>query len=399
MDHARRRPLSSRAAAALLAAAALSLAPGAARAQGEPDGAIAAPGALDQIVTLNREGLAAFQRKKFEAARRALRQALAVCDEAGLERHPVTARTHVHLGVVLIAGFGERDLGARQFAEALAIDPRIALTPSLATPELQAAFDEAAALAPTPARATQDAPVEAPRPRVEAAADDDERPAEITSLGRRAALAPASGGRVALRVEAGRDDDDDDLPAPRLQLGLAVGLGAGSGGGSAELNGGTSAPGGFVGARLDHLEASAGTWLAPTWMLALAGRFERVSGATVVEANGRTYQPATAANAVFAALTWSPGPRDRLRPFLSAEVGAGRIRHVVTLAGLMDCGPSRAETCVDTVGGGPFLAGAGGGVTFALAEHVALVAAARAQLAAPRFIFNVDLDGGVAFRL
>ena len=88
-----------------------------------------------------------------------------------------------------------------------------------------------------------------------------------------------------------------------------------------------------------------------------------------------------------------------LRPFVSGSVGAGRIRHVVTLSSLKDCGTSRDEVCVDTVGAGPFLAGVGGGVTYPLTERLVLVGELNTQIGAPTFTFNVDIDAGVAFRL
>src|SRR6185312_2208623 len=60
-------------------------------------------------------------------------------------QHPIAARTHVHMGVVILEGFKNRELGEKQFAEALAIEPAIAMTPALATPEINDAFDEAKA--------------------------------------------------------------------------------------------------------------------------------------------------------------------------------------------------------------------------------------------------------------
>src|SRR6185436_2802887 len=56
------------------------------------------------------------------------------------------ARTHIHMGVVIIQGFKNHDLGMKQFAKALAIDPNITITKSLSTPPLEDAFAEAKAL-------------------------------------------------------------------------------------------------------------------------------------------------------------------------------------------------------------------------------------------------------------
>ena len=96
-----------------------------------------------RVTQLNREALAAIDKREFEKAREILKKALELCETSGLERHPVAARTHVHMGVVIIEGFKNRELGEKQFGQALAIEPAIAMTPSLVTPEISEAFDEA----------------------------------------------------------------------------------------------------------------------------------------------------------------------------------------------------------------------------------------------------------------
>ncbi len=79
-----------------------------------------------------------------------------MCKTAGLEQHPVAARTHVHMGVIIIQGFKNPELGKKQFAKALAIDPNITITKSLSTPELEEAFAEAKAAAGGAGRAGGD---------------------------------------------------------------------------------------------------------------------------------------------------------------------------------------------------------------------------------------------------
>ena len=183
-----------------------------------------------------------------------------------------------------------------------------------------------------------------------------------------------------------------------MQLGALLGGGVGWASGVGDVNADTHVAGSFAAAKLGHLQLEGGYWLTNEIMLSLAGRFQMVTGPTVVEANMRTYHPATYATAVFAEGTWSPA-MGRLRPYVSAAVGAGKIRHVVTLSQLKDCGPMRNEVCVDTVGAGPFLAGVGGGLMYDLGERLALVAAANTQIGAPTFTFNIDLNAGLAFRL
>src|SRR5690349_13125498 len=109
-------------------------------------GASAQPAeATEKITQLNREALAAVDKREFEKARELLKRALDMCKAAGLENHPVAARTHVHMGVIIIQGFKSPELGKKQFAKALAIDPNITITKSLSTPDLEEAFAEAKA--------------------------------------------------------------------------------------------------------------------------------------------------------------------------------------------------------------------------------------------------------------
>src|SRR5579862_638469 len=81
-----------------------------------------------KITQLNREALAAVDKREFEKAREILKKALDACQASGLAQHPIAARTHLHMGVVIIEGFKNRELGEKQFGEALAIEPTIAMT-------------------------------------------------------------------------------------------------------------------------------------------------------------------------------------------------------------------------------------------------------------------------------
>jgi hypothetical protein len=372
---------------------------------------------LARVVELNREGVAQYQKKRYDAARKVLKQALELCESAGLDHHPVAARTHIHLGIVIIAGFGQREIGARQFNEALQIDPNISLTPGLATPAAEDVFNESLVAVSPKAAARTTAPAEAAPPAASAPADaaaasEPERAAPAQP----AASAPATADdeevpraerraqppRRAPDEHASEDEAEDDTAnaglASRVQIAALLGGGVGWASGTGDVNADTHVSGSFAAAKLGHLELEGGYWLTDEVMLSLAGRFQMVTGPTVIEANGRTYHPATYATAVFAEGTWSPA-LGRLRPYVSGAVGAGKIRHVVTLSQLKDCGPMRNTVCVDTVGAGPFLAGVGGGLMYDLGGSFALVAALNTQIAAPTFTFNVDLNGGVAFRL
>jgi hypothetical protein len=461
-----------------------------------------------KVTQMNREALAAIDKREFEKARELLKKALDYCQTSGLAQHPIAARTHVHMGVVIIEGFKNRELGMKQFAEALAIEPSIALTPSLATPELNEAFDEAKAgggggptpssaetgLLPPPAR---EAPEERERPgsasrasassagftyhtvsevkqgnaiRITVNVDESlkfhkvvlaYRPQGTSEfLGRQmdpvgpgaySAEIPdhaTTGSSVAYYIEA--EDDQGQPVANRgteerplvIQLGagsrasgerdhatvekhaeekadgsegspgegdeedggaqwfasLQIGSGAGYTSGTAELNlSGPSVPGTFSGALIGQVVPEIGYWLHPDFLLSVQGRVQRVSGPTeYIDGTGRVYNDAGWAFAVFAKATWLFGSDD-FRPFVSAGLGAGQIRHVVTFSNLNDCGATRTQACVDTVVAGPALAEGGGGFFYRLGSGFSLVLSSNLELAAPKFTANIDLDAGMAF--
>ena len=101
------------------------------------------PATVAKVTNLNKKALEAYSQQDYDTARDLLKQALEICTSAGLDQHPITARTHVHFGVVAIVGFKQREVGLKQFRKALEIEPDIKLTKSLVTPELQDAFEEA----------------------------------------------------------------------------------------------------------------------------------------------------------------------------------------------------------------------------------------------------------------
>jgi len=128
--------------------------------------------AIEKITALNKKALDAYNDLEFEEARKLLKQALDMCSSAGLDKHPVSARTHIHMGVVLIAA-KQQDLGIKQFKKALEIEPEIQVTKALANPEILEAFKTAGSEMPPPGsppaagEGGTEPPAEAPRPRAE----------------------------------------------------------------------------------------------------------------------------------------------------------------------------------------------------------------------------------------
>ncbi len=447
-----------------------------------------------QITQLNRDALAAIADREFEKARELLRRALDLCEKSGLGQHPVAARTHVHMGAVIIEGFKNRELGIKQLQQALTIEPGITLTPALVTPELTDAFDEAKARAgggnPSPPANADEAGGSVPAPPpvdgsnassssgftyhmvsdvkrgnpiritvnvddglkfrkivlayraegdptflgremepvggggysaeipdrattgpsvsyyIEAEGDDgqpvanrgtEERPLVIDLAAGRGA--PPERGRATVEKHAGRDASDGEAsedagPAwfAGLQIGSGVGYRSGSGG---ELNLNEPVSGAFSGALLGQLRPELGYWVRPDLLLSAQGRVQRVTGPTEIDVNGRVYSPEDWAFALFAKATWVFGS-DSFRPFVSAGVGGGQIRHLVRFNNLTDCGPGRNQTCVDTVAAGPALAEGGVGFFYQLGSTLALELSADVAAAEPHFTVNLDLNAGLA---
>ncbi|HEY4393704.1 MAG TPA: tetratricopeptide repeat protein [Polyangia bacterium] len=99
--------------------------------------------AVEKITKLNKKAVDEFENLNFDQARKILKDALDACSRAGLESSQVAARTHVHLGVVLFAGFKQKDDALAEFKKALEMAPDVKLDKLLATPEIQEVFDQA----------------------------------------------------------------------------------------------------------------------------------------------------------------------------------------------------------------------------------------------------------------
>jgi len=95
----------------------------------------------------------------FTKAQQKLEKALQLCAGEACSL-AIKAQLHRDLGLVLITGLKNRAAGKQHFVEAFAADASISLDRDLATPEVQAAFDEARAVAgvPAPAPAAEPAP-------------------------------------------------------------------------------------------------------------------------------------------------------------------------------------------------------------------------------------------------
>lgn len=154
--------------------------------------------AIEKITNLNKKALDAYNDLEFEEARKILKQALDLCASAGLDSHPVAARTHIHMGVVLIAA-KQQDLGLKQFRKAIEIQPDIQVTKALANPEILQAFKEAGAMPVEPPAAGADKggpAATAPAPRA---------PEQLKGMQHRALGRAAKGKAIPIVVAIGDD--------------------------------------------------------------------------------------------------------------------------------------------------------------------------------------------------
>jgi hypothetical protein len=99
--------------------------------------------AIDKVSKLNKKAVDEYENLNFDEARKLLQSALDICAQAGLDKHDVTARTYVHLGVVTLTGFKQKAEAIKFFRRAAAIQPDIKLDKSLANPEIQDVYDQA----------------------------------------------------------------------------------------------------------------------------------------------------------------------------------------------------------------------------------------------------------------
>jgi hypothetical protein len=365
--------------------------------------------AVNKVTQLNKKAIDAYNRQDYETARAVLKEALELCASAGLDKHAIRARTHIHFGIVAIVGFKQREVGLKQFRKALEVQPDIKLTKQLATPELQDAFEEAVL-------------------------------ADQGGGGGGAATAGGGGGEPGEGEGGGgpvADDDDGERkptvrrpPPPRKKkddddeggnvegqkgvffIGLTGGTGFGLIKGAGELDPVAhklDAPG-FAMAQTAQVTPEVGFFLARDLMLSLQLRIQYVAGL-----NGKAYRPGgttcgsdnfctpgNGAFAGFAKITYLLGSA----PFhftVGGQIGGGNIRHALEFPNDKTCKAAATETsmqtCVDTLAGGPFLVGPTAGLLYEIGDSMNLILAVNTALGVPNFTYNFDLSAGLGFRL
>jgi hypothetical protein len=376
------------------------------------------PAAVAKVTNLNKKALDAYGKQDYDTAKELLKQALDVCADAGLDQHPITARTHIHFGVVAIVGFKQHEVGVKQFRKAIEIEPDIKLTKSLVTPELQDAFEEAVLAGngsggSAPAAGDDNgggaAPANAEGGEAAPGGDSDETPPP------RRAVKP--------RKKHGDDDDDngkdkdkdDEATGPGQKgsffLGLTLGSGFGIAKGSGEVDPAahTLAAAGFAFSQLGQVKPEIGYFVAPTVLLSVALRFQYINGLNGEVNTGCPNgfcKPYSTATSVLARLTYlaTDGP---LHFTVGGQIGGGYIRHAEAFNNAAkNCAPSAPaatdtsrQGCVDTIAGGPFLIGPTAGLMYEIGDSFDLIAGINTELGLSKFTFNIDIDVGIGLRL
>jgi hypothetical protein len=117
---------------------------------------------VDKIVQANKKALDDYDTLEWDAAKRTLLEALVAGKKAGLDNHPVMARTYIHLGCVYITGLKDRQKGLQSFVRAIEIDPTIKISRAMTDSDLEEVF--AAASRQARPRAGAGSPVASPPP-------------------------------------------------------------------------------------------------------------------------------------------------------------------------------------------------------------------------------------------
>jgi hypothetical protein len=365
------------------------------------------PAAVAKVTNLNKKALDAYEKQDYESARDLLKQALDMCSSSGLDQHPITARTHIHFGVVAIVGFKQHDVGLKHFRKAIEIEPDIKLTKSLVTPALQDAFEEAVLAGNGPSGGDtaaasggdeNAAPAGDQAAGDEAAADDSDE----TPPPRRAARPKPH--KKSSDEDDKKDDDEGAGQKGSFFLGLTLGSGAGiaSGAGHMDPTNDKLAAAGFAPGQLGQIKAEIGYFVTPTMLLSLAGRLQYVNGLNGENRCGpagtSACSPLTTVGAVLLRATWllTDGP---FRFTFGGQLGGGYIAHAQVFPNNTTCGAAQNTQCVDALLGGPFLIGPTAGFFYELGDTVDLVMGLNSEIGAGDFTLNFDVDVGIALRL
>lgn len=373
--------------------------------------------AVERVTSLNKKALDQVKKRDYDTARALLKEALQVAQDSTLDAHPIKARTHIHLGMVAIAGFQERDLAIKHFKKALEIQPDIKLTKTFATRDMQEAFDEAVAAMSGGGGGAPEADQGGGAPPQagdegggaqagNASADGDEEGERPKPRAKKAVKKKKKKSDDDEGEESAEEEEEDEGEAKyKVYVSLQLGSGFGVASGKGELDPGHMLQSaGFAPAQLGHLSPEVGYFFSPALMLSLRARLQYVSGLTgkvgsTAACGADAYcTPGTSSFAAFARATYFFGDgTSAFRVFAAGELGGGYIRHAQVFPGDTMCGMANARSqCVDSLKGGPFLIGGALGFLYDFSSVAGLVVNLVTDLGVSNFTINFDLNAGIA---
>jgi hypothetical protein len=380
-----------------------------------PATAAAAPSeaqAVEKVTQLNRKALDAYAKQDWETARALLKEALELCASAGLDKHAIRARTHIHFGAVAITGFHQREVGLKQFRKALEVQPDIKLTKTIATPELQDAFEEAV-LAGGGGGGDKTAGGDKTGGEGDKTAQGGDEPG--VDAGEEGAT-PKPPKRPPPKRPGADEEEKDEYKGQKGVFFIAVTGGSGLGliKGAGELDPAAhklDAPG-FALAQTAQVSPEVGFFISPDLLISAQIRIQYVGGL-----NGKAPRPVpgvqypcgtdnfctpgNGAVAGFAKLTMLLGDGP-MHFTIGGQIGGGNIRHALEFPEDKTCmsgAGGATQSCVDTLAGGPFLIGPTAGLFYELGSAADFVLAVNTALGVPHFTFNFDFAAGIGFRI
>ena len=347
-----------------------------------------------KVQKLNRYAMQLFDDLNIALAEKSLLEALAIVEKNNLGSGPAGLATNGNLAVLYSVGLKNPDKAVFHFKKALAVKPDLKMSKQRATPETEANLARAKAEMGLGAQ-----PATGPKPTsaaVEAAADTGLReqspsvppveggegtPAEPAAP---AATAAGEGENAEGEEEEEEVEEiDDNNPLARLEnerwrehqgskgtwwLSLGVGSGFGYAAGH-----GTEAFGkppysvtfssGFAPALLGQAVPEVGYFIGRNTALSLAGRFQAIFPRG-------PKGTATGAITGLLRLLFFTEEEGKVRWYFATTVGAGEgFRFQVNAAVSNPDGSPSGLTVKDTVRGGPYVAGIGGGMLYKLTRH------------------------------
>lgn len=316
----------------------------------------AAPRLDRDVLALNREAAAAYERGDREAAREKLVRALAVAREAQIDDGPAAAKTRANLGALYVLAYARRSAGIKQLAGALRIDANARPSPAFLAPSVERAL----------VAARKQARRAAPPPP-----DDDAEPVDV--------------------VDAQADDDETSVDGHRRGAGsFWVGLGGGMGSGWHPLRALEGASdlkttSGYSNTGL-VVSPEVGWQITRGFAIAIAGRHQFLPANGWQQGQGA--EPPRMANAAFLRLVWSIGAGNAVWLLSAAAGGGDGFRLMVPRR------PGAGLPHDDTVRGGPFAFGPGGGFAYHFHRAFAWHAEARVLIGAPDLAGVLEVNTG-----